>query len=186
VLGQALRALALGQAIRDPREFQDEAREPPVEAAIRGLPGVCGVVLLRGDAALLQLRDDKPGLEDAGLWVFPGGHQEAGETPEEAARRTPRRPVTLGPLARARVAAVMSGTSVTSMTFFALFDGRQSVQCREGRPALHGPSRGRLPRVASLPRDAWDQALRRGVQQQEHLQAPAAAVSPESVESKEP
>jgi 8-oxo-dGTP pyrophosphatase MutT (NUDIX family) len=38
---------------------------------------VCGVVLLREDgAALLQHRDDIPGIADPGLWVFPGGHRE--------------------------------------------------------------------------------------------------------------
>jgi len=41
---------------------------------------VGGVVLLRDDnSALLQLRDNKPGLNAAGLWVFPGGHCEPGE-----------------------------------------------------------------------------------------------------------
>ena len=44
---------------------------------------VAGVVLLRDDnAALLQLRDNKPGLNAAGLWVFPGGHCEPGESLE--------------------------------------------------------------------------------------------------------
>ena len=49
---------------------------------------VCGVVLLREDgAALLQHRDDIPGIADPGLWVFPGGHREDQETSEQAARR---------------------------------------------------------------------------------------------------
>jgi len=49
---------------------------------------VAGVVLLRDDnAALLQLRDNKPGLNAAGLWVFPGGHCEPGESLEDGARR---------------------------------------------------------------------------------------------------
>ena len=49
---------------------------------------VGGVVLLREDnAALLQLRDNKPGLNAAGLWVFPGGHCEPGESLEAGARR---------------------------------------------------------------------------------------------------
>jgi 8-oxo-dGTP diphosphatase len=52
------------------------------------LRAIGGVVLLREDnAALLQLRDDKPGLNAAGLWVFPGGHCEPGESLEAAARR---------------------------------------------------------------------------------------------------
>jgi 8-oxo-dGTP pyrophosphatase MutT (NUDIX family) len=49
---------------------------------------VCGVVLLREDgAALLQYRDDIPGIVDPGLWVFPGSHREDNETSEQAARR---------------------------------------------------------------------------------------------------
>ena len=49
---------------------------------------VCGVVLLRRDGAvLLQLRDDKPEIQDPGIWVFPGGHVEPHETLEEGARR---------------------------------------------------------------------------------------------------
>src|SRR5436190_20364457 len=49
---------------------------------------ICGVVLLRDDgAALMQLRDDKPGINDPALWCFPGGHCEPEEDPEEAARR---------------------------------------------------------------------------------------------------
>ena len=41
---------------------------------------VCAVVLLnsQGDA-LLQLRDIKPGLNAAGMWVFPGGHKQDNE-----------------------------------------------------------------------------------------------------------
>src|SRR5256885_7870725 len=47
-----------------------------------------GVVLLRDDnSALLQLRDNKPGLNAAGLWVFPGGHCEPGESIEAGARK---------------------------------------------------------------------------------------------------
>lgn len=47
-----------------------------------------GVALLRGDeAALFQLRDDKPGLSHANKWVFPGGHCDEGEGIEECARR---------------------------------------------------------------------------------------------------
>ena len=46
------------------------------------------VILLREDgAALLQLRDDKEGLRNAGMWVPPGGHAEPGETIEICARR---------------------------------------------------------------------------------------------------
>lgn len=49
---------------------------------------VCALVLLddAGDA-LLQLRDDKPGIRAAGRWVFPGGHADSGEDIFDCARR---------------------------------------------------------------------------------------------------
>lgn len=41
---------------------------------------ICAVVLLNENHdALLQLRDEKPGLSASGLWVFPGGHTDPGE-----------------------------------------------------------------------------------------------------------
>src|SRR5262245_35654717 len=52
------------------------------------LPVVAAVVLLRDDgAALMQHRDDKPGLRHAGMWVPPGGHCEPGESARVCARR---------------------------------------------------------------------------------------------------
>src|SRR5688572_17219968 len=60
-------------------------RDHPVYSAS---PRVTGIVLVREDgAALLQHRDDKPGLPHAGLWVFPGGHCDPGESLERCARR---------------------------------------------------------------------------------------------------
>ena len=50
---------------------------------------VCGVVLLREDgAALLQLRDDRPDIQDPGIWVFPGGRRGR-QSPEPGAPRVP-------------------------------------------------------------------------------------------------
>ena len=44
-------------------------------------------VLRRDKTALLQHRDDKPGLRHAGMWVPPGGHSDPGESMPECARR---------------------------------------------------------------------------------------------------
>lgn len=49
---------------------------------------VCAVVLLNSNEdALLQLRDEKAGLPASGLWVFPGGHTEPGESILTCAKR---------------------------------------------------------------------------------------------------
>jgi 8-oxo-dGTP pyrophosphatase MutT (NUDIX family) len=49
---------------------------------------VGAVILLRGDgAALMQLRDEKPELRHAGLWVPPGGHADPEEEIEACAKR---------------------------------------------------------------------------------------------------
>ena len=127
--------------------------------------GVCGVVLLEGNAALLQLRDEKPGLQDAGLWVFPGGHQEVGETTEECARRefleeTGYACDKLHPLTSFRSGEVGYQSDFALCFFWAPYDGRQRIECREGQDlrfigrgdARHLPSRSYLLTV-------WDKAL---------------------------
>ena len=49
---------------------------------------VAAILLLRNDgAALLQHRDNKPGLRCAGMWGLPGGHAEPGESMLDCARR---------------------------------------------------------------------------------------------------
>ena len=48
----------------------------------------CSILFLNGrEEILLYLRDDKPGLPEAGKWDLIGGKVEAGETPEEGIRR---------------------------------------------------------------------------------------------------
>ena len=59
-----------------------------MSAPAESVPRIGGVVLLRNDGAvLLQLRDNKPTITAAGLWVFPGGHCEDGEACRDCARR---------------------------------------------------------------------------------------------------
>jgi 8-oxo-dGTP pyrophosphatase MutT (NUDIX family) len=99
--------------------------------------GVAGVVLLKGVGALLQLRDDRPGLEDAGLWVFPGGHFEPGETPEQGARRefleeTDYACGRLHALVPLVSRALGYETEFTLHFFWGVYDGWQPVRCREG------------------------------------------------------
>jgi len=127
---------------------------------------VAGIVLLRPDgAALLQLRDDIPSIQDPGIWVFPGGHIEAGESVVEGARRefleetayrcsNLRHLVTLA----SRDAGYERDFEITF--FWDQFDSRQITQCREGK-ALEFIGRSMadsLPRREYLTR-VWDLAL---------------------------
>jgi 8-oxo-dGTP pyrophosphatase MutT (NUDIX family) len=90
-------------------------------------------VLLRDDgAALLQHRDDISTISDPGLWVFPGGHLNWGETPRDGAARemeeeTCYRCHNLRPLTRL---AIEGGTL---LFFWDDYDGQQPVACREGQ-----------------------------------------------------
>jgi 8-oxo-dGTP diphosphatase len=127
---------------------------------------VCGVVLLRQDgAALLQLRDDKPHIEDPGIWVFPGGHVEPGETPEEGARRefseeTLYRCGELRELVRFSSQDLGYSGDYPIIFFWALFDGVQEIHCCEGQAVrfVLRNSALELPKRSYL-LDVWDLAL---------------------------
>ena len=121
---------------------------------------VVGVVLLREDgAALLQHRDDSPTISDPGLWVFPGGHVEQGETLRDGAARemeeeTCYRCHNLRPLIRLDI------EQGTLLFFWENYDGQQRVMCREGQ-GLEFVDR---QKVESLPKqpyvtDVFDLAL---------------------------
>jgi 8-oxo-dGTP diphosphatase len=64
------------------RELDRRAGEGDVEPA-RAALGV-GVIVVRGDSVLFGLRR---GAHGGGSWSFPGGHIEAGESPEACALR---------------------------------------------------------------------------------------------------
>jgi 8-oxo-dGTP pyrophosphatase MutT (NUDIX family) len=127
---------------------------------------VCGVVLLREDgAALLQLRDNKPHIQDPGIWVFPGGHIEPGETPEAGARRefveeTLYRCDELRELVRFSSRDLGYAGEYPVIFFWTQFDGAQEIQCREGQAVRFVPRELAL----DLPKrpyllDVWDLAL---------------------------
>jgi 8-oxo-dGTP pyrophosphatase MutT (NUDIX family) len=127
---------------------------------------VAAVMLLRADgAALLQHRDDKPGLPRAGLWVPPGGHLDPGEAPVDGARRElyEETGYRCGPLHRltAFVDEVGGGHPPQFLhVFWAEHDGAQAVQCLEGQGLEFVPR----ARAAELPRPdflvpVWDHAL---------------------------
>ncbi|MBI3490404.1 MAG: NUDIX hydrolase [Acidobacteria bacterium] len=124
---------------------------------------VVGVVLLRPDgAALLQHRDDKPGLRHGGVWVMPGGHCDPGEPLDAGARRELREETDYDcdELHWLSSFADDEDPDCLCTMFWGRYDGRQPVQCREGQ-ALQFVTR---EQAASYPMpaylvDLWDMAL---------------------------
>jgi len=103
------------------------------------IPLIVAIVLLRADgAALLQHRDDRPGLSAAGLWVFPGGHREKNETSlacalRELTEETAYHAETLFPL-MSFMDDFPDPTSKGPMEiFYGWYDGFQPVRCLEGQ-----------------------------------------------------
>ena len=66
---------------------------PPARSADRTVVDVVGAVIRDGDRVLLAQRPE--GKAQAGLWEFPGGKIEPGETPEETLARECREELAL-------------------------------------------------------------------------------------------
>lgn len=100
---------------------------------------MAAVFLLRQDgAALLQHRDDKPGLPHAGLWTPPGGHCEPSESVGACVRRELLEETgydcpdlkLLGSFIDDNVEGVPPYPLVV---YWARYDGVQNVRCQEGQ-----------------------------------------------------
>ena len=129
-----------------------------------GEPRVTAVYLLRDDgAALLQHRDDKPGISYPGLWTPPGGHCEDGESVEECARRELHEETgyLCGALSWLRTLRSPDASDPAELTvFWSRYDGVQPVTCYEGQD-LRFLSRATAGSLA-MPRylvELWDAAL---------------------------
>ena len=99
---------------------------------------IAAVFLFRDDgAALLQLRDDKPGLRNAGMWVPPGGGLEEGESLVECAYReffeeTAYRCTEL--IWLASIEDLVEGWPEYQLTiFWGFYDDQQHFRCQEGQ-----------------------------------------------------
>lgn len=137
-----------------------------MSAPAEKVPRIGGVVLLRDDGAvLLQLRDNKPTITAAGLWVFPGGHCEDGEVCRDCARREFREETgydcaDLKPLAEFHYIAPETGRKHWMSFWRARYDGVSPVHCFEGQEVRFIPR----AEIAAKPTPeylmaVWDLAL---------------------------
>ena len=125
------------------------------------------MVLLRepDGAALLQHRDDLPGLPHANLWVPPGGHCEDDETLESCAERefceeTDYRCRNLRYLTELDVDDVPHSPPFRLAVYWDVYDGCQAVVCREGQALQFVPrSRASQLAVPDYLVELWDRAL---------------------------
>lgn len=136
---------------------------------------VAGVVLLREDqAALLQLRDDKPGIPAPGQWVFPGGHCDPGESRCECARREFREETgydcgDLEPLTEFSYVCPDTGSHLSLSFWKGKYDGTSPLHCYEGQEvrfmtiaeASQQPTPPYLARVWNLALAGENSTLRR-------------------------
>ena len=126
---------------------------------------VGAVIVLRQDgAALLQHRDDKPGLRNAGMWVPPGGHAEVGESILDCARRELREETDYD-AADLRFLLTFDDTvegwpAYRLTIFWCWYDGMQPVACHEGqRLAFIERSMAAIYPIPTHLLNAWDAAL---------------------------
>ena len=124
------------------------------------------VILLREDgAALLQLRDNKEGLRNAGMWVPPGGHAEPGETIEMCARREFLEETDYNCSDLQWLTGFedhVEGWPTYQLTvFWTCYDGVQRIQCNEGQ-ALEFVQRNDAGsyRIPSYLINIWDMSLK--------------------------
>ena len=143
-------------------------KTPLWHGCLNPLRPVAAVVLMRFDGSvLLQLRDNKPGLNAAGLWVFPGGHCDAGETLEAGARREFEEETGYVCTDLSSLTAFCHPSddlqSIYELSIFlSRYDGVQPVRCYEGQTVefVSREKASTLPIPDFLP-FVWDLAIAR-------------------------
>lgn len=147
------------------------------------------VVLLRDDGAvLMQLRDDKPGLPRAGMWVMPGGHCEPDESAGACARREFREETDydcadLRLLGRYDDYDETSDSRFDLHVYWSTYDGRGSFRCLEGQDLQFIPrSDAEHLAVPRLLLEVWDATLKLAAQENLINPWPSAAPGPTALE----
>jgi 8-oxo-dGTP pyrophosphatase MutT (NUDIX family) len=130
---------------------------------------VATVFILRQDgAALLQHRDDRPGLRRAGMWVPPGGGVDAGEPVEVCAHREIREETgyvcgALHWLDEVDDDPGDGGPAERLHVFWTRYDGRQPLVCLEGQDLRFVTRQAAAEyRMPGFLVDLWDRALAAG------------------------
>ena len=123
----------MGDSVQVVESFGQESQMQDRKINIVG-----ALFLLRDDLALLmQLRDDKPDLRHAGMWVPPGGHIEAGESVEQGTFREflEETDYSCGKMNWLQMMEISHPEWPTYLlgVFWAFYDGKQKTECREGQ-----------------------------------------------------
>ncbi len=137
----------------------DEQRATPV------MDRVAAILLLRRDgAALLQHRDNKPGLRHANMWGPPGGHAEPGESMSDCARRELQEETGYNPSDIHFLTSyddLVEGWPVYRLNlFWCWYDGVQPITCHEGQGLafIERTAAANYP-IPAFILSAWDAAL---------------------------
>ena len=123
----------MGESFSIVEGFGQHSKRRDCELSIVG-----ALFLLRDDGALLlQLRDEKPNLRHAGMWVPPGGHIEADESVEQGTRREflEETDYLCSKISWLQMMEIKHPDWPTYLlgVFWAFYDGMQKTTCREGQ-----------------------------------------------------
>jgi 8-oxo-dGTP diphosphatase len=112
------------------------------------------IILIDKGKALMQLRDEKPGIFYPGQWCIPGGGFEGDESPVEAAKREFQEEtgyVSRNPkLLLTKIYKLPDGRIDRRYIFYDVYDGKQKIECREGQK-MEFKSPGEFPKMKIYP-----------------------------------
>ena len=121
-------------------------------------------VLRRDGTALLQHRDDKPGLQDPGIWAPPSGHADPGESMLDCARRELKEETEYAALDLRFLKSFdllnNDGEPFRVTFFWTWYDEVQSIVCHEGQE-LAFINRSAAPnyQIPAFLLDVWDASV---------------------------